>query len=334
MLGICLGLAAWPAPAAESRSAETADAESRALDPKDPAEQEFKKIMAQDDAAQEEVDRWIRENAEFSAKGAGTPAPDLNRRIKERLEPVKKAYEEFLAHHPNHTRARVAYASFLGDTRDEEGAQVQLEKALQLDTNNAAIYNNLANIYGHIGSTKKAFEFYAKAIALNPTEPVYYHNFGTTVYLFRRDAEEYYHLSEDQVFAKTFQLYSNAMRLDPQDFPLASDVAQTYYGIKPLRTEDALRAWTNALNIARDAVEREGVQVHFARIKCLAGRFAEAKAHLNSVTNAMYAELKKRVARNIQEKEGASQTNALQDTTSGPNSSASVATPGNAPQSK
>lgn len=273
-------------------------------------EKEFENLMDDDDQAQAEVDQWIRENDEFAAKGAGMPPAQLKRKIRQRLEPVRKAYEEFIERHPRHTKARVAFASFLGDTQDEESAQEQLEKALALDTNSPAIYNNLANIYGHIGPVKKAFEFYGKAIALNPLEPVYYHNLGTTVYLFRTDAMEYYNISMDQVFAKTFELYSNAMRLDPDNFPLASDVAQTYYGIRPLHTDEALKAWTNTLHIAHDEIEREGVYIHFARIKYLAGRLAEARAHLDAVTNDMYMDLKHRIQRNIREKEAEARTNA------------------------
>jgi cytochrome c-type biogenesis protein CcmH/NrfG len=121
---------------------------------------------------------------------------------------------------------------------------------------------------------------------------------------------EYFSLTMEQVFAKAFGLYSNAMRLDPDNFPLASDVAQTYYGIQPMRTEEALQAWTNALHIAHDEIEREGVYIHFARIKNMAGRFVEARAHLDAITNDMYMELKHRVERNINEKESATKTNA------------------------
>jgi hypothetical protein len=93
------------------------------------------------------------------------------------------------------------------------------------------------------------------------------------------------------------------MKLEPADFPLATDVARTYYGIKPPRTEDALRSWTNALHLAHDEIEREGVYVHFARIKTHAGRFAEARTHLNTITNDMYADLKKTLTRALNEKE-------------------------------
>jgi len=269
----------------------------------DPVEKEYEKLIEEDDEAQAQVDKWIQENNEFAAKGAGARPEELNRRIREKFAPVRKRYEEFVKAHPKHARARVAYASFLGDMNDEEAAQEQLEKALELDPSNPAVYNNLANIYGHEGPVKKAFEFYAKAIELNPLEPIYYHNFGTTVYLFRKDAKEFYNITEQQVFDKALELYAKAMKLDPTNFPLASDVAQTYYGIKPTRTEDALKAWTNALHIAHDDIERQGVFLHFARIKLHAGRFAEARGHLNSVTHEMYGDLKRRLTRNLEEQQ-------------------------------
>jgi tetratricopeptide (TPR) repeat protein len=249
--------------------------------------------------------RWTSgsRQPDAAARGAGVPTADLQRRIRERFDPIRKAYDDFIKRHPDHARARVAYGSFLGDLQDEEGAQEQWEKALALNTKDPAVYNNLANLYGHLGPVKKAFDYYAKAIELNPQEPIYYHNFGTTVYLFRKDAMEFYGITEQQVYDKALGLYSKALKLDPQNFPLASDVAQTYYGIKPLRLEDALKAWTNTLAIAHDEIEREGVYLHFARLKLMADRFAEARAHLNAVTNDMYTVLKKRLVRNLDEQE-------------------------------
>jgi tetratricopeptide (TPR) repeat protein len=269
----------------------------------DPVEKEYKKLMEDDDTAQAEVDEWIKDNQTAATRGAAVPTADLQRRIRERFDPIRKAYDDFIKRHPDHARARVAYGSFLGDLQDEEGAQEQWEKALALNTKDPAVYNNLANLYGHLGPVKKAFDYYAKAIELNPQEPIYYHNFGTTVYLFRKDAMDFYGITEQQVYDKALGLYSKALKLDPQNFPLASDVAQTYYGIKPLRLEDALKAWTNTLAIAHDEVEREGVYLHFARLKLMADRFAEVRAHLNAVTNDMYTVLKKRLVRHLNEQE-------------------------------
>lgn len=312
MIGLLGALVATNQPAALSNLVvQTTGVSVTVPNPNDPVEKEYRKLMVDDDAAQAEVDQWIQDNDAFAAKGAGISGTELRERIKVRLEPIGKAYEDFIKRHPNHARARVAYGSFLGDLHDEDGEEEQLEKALELDAKNPAVYNNLANIYGHSGPVKKAFEYYAKALELNPVEPVYYHNFGTTVYLFRKDAMEFYNINEQEVFNKALELYSNAMKYDPTNFPLASDVAQTYYGIRPPRTEDALRAWTNALSLAHDEIEREGVYVHFARIKLHAGRFAEAQSHLDAVTNEMYAGLKTLLTRNLNEEESkAKGTNA------------------------
>src|ERR1700733_5489127 len=162
-----------------------------------------------------------------------------------------------------------------------------------------AVWNNLANYYGEYGGITNAFVDYAEAIRLDPTEPVYYQNFATTVYLFRKDVREYYGITEQQVFDKALGLYQQAMKLAPNDLVLATDYAESYYGIKPMRTNDALAAWTNCLNIAKDENEREGVLIHLARVKIAAGFFDEAQAHLDAVTNQAFADMKDRLIRNL-----------------------------------
>jgi tetratricopeptide (TPR) repeat protein len=275
------------------------------VNPNDPAEKELRQLMAEDEAALVEVDKWIRDNNAFAAQGAGEPREALNRRILTRFDPVRKGYEDFLRRYPDFARGHLAYGSFLNDIGEEEAAGAQYGKAAQLDPKNPAAWNQLANYCGEHGALTNAFVDYAKAIELNPAEPVYYQNLATTVYLFRKDAKAFYGISEEQVFDKALALYRKAMQLDPQNFLLAADYAESYYAIRPLRTNDALGAWTNALQIAHDDNEREGVYLHLARIKIAAGRFAEACAHLNDVTNAAFADVKHRLERNLAERESA-----------------------------
>jgi tetratricopeptide (TPR) repeat protein len=273
-------------------------------DPNDPVEKEYLKLLADDDAAQKEADRWISDADAFEAKGAKPSRAALTAKIEQRFEPVRKAYKDFLQRHPKHARARLAYGSFLNETHDEDEAVVQWEKARQLDPANPAAWNNLANHFGHRGPVKKAFEYYAKAIELDPDEPVYLQNLATTTYLFRVDAREFYNIDEAQVFDRALDLYRKALKLDPTNFPLATDFAQSYYGIKPLRTEEALTAWNYALKVANDDIEREGVYLHMARVELNSGLFEEARKHLNVVTNGMYTVLKTRLVKNLAEKEG------------------------------
>jgi tetratricopeptide (TPR) repeat protein len=327
LIGLLSALVATNQPAAVSNLVEqTTGIKVDIPDPKDPVEMAYRKLMEDDDAALDEVDKWIQENRAFAAKGAGESSVTLNARIKTRFAIVRKEYDDFLQQHPNHARAHLAYGSFLSDISDEEGAVKEWEKGLALDPNNPAAWNNLANHYGHDGPVKKAFEYYAKAIALDPTEAIYYHNFGTTVYLFRKDAMEYYKINEQAVFDKALGLYAKAMKLDPTNFVLATDVASTYYGIKPTRTDAALNAWSNALKVATTDIERQGIYIHFARLELDADRFAQSQAHLTMVTNDTYAELKARIARNLAKREKEKET-GVKETDSAPAKAATNSTP-------
>jgi tetratricopeptide (TPR) repeat protein len=312
LIGVLSALLATNQPAAVSNLVTQTTGLTLAIpDPNDPIEKEYHKLTADDDAALSEVDGWIRENNAFAEKGGGMSDAQLNSRIRERFAPVKKAYEDFLQRHPDHARAHLAYGSFLEDARDEDAAAVEYEKARCLDPKNPAPWNQLANHYVHEGPVKKSFEYYAKAIELDPTEPLYYRNLGNTVFLFRKDAKEFYNIDEQAVFSKALDLLQHALKLDPNNFELATDVAKTYYGVRPVRTDEALSAWTNALNIAGSEVEREGIYIHLARFKLNADRFAEAHRDLDIVTNSIYNDLKNRLLRNLALRENPPTTNAV-----------------------
>jgi tetratricopeptide (TPR) repeat protein len=270
----------------------------------DPVEKEFKQLEIDDDDALAEVDKWTTENRAAAAQGGGVPNDVLNNRILARLATVRKSYEDFLSRHPDHVRAHLAFGGFLDDIKDMDGSRAQLEKALELDPKNPAAWNNLANHYSHTGPVDKMFEFYGKAMELNPAEPTYYVNLADSMFVFRTNAIAYFHLKDEQeVFNKTLDLYQRAFKLDPTNFLLATELAQNYYGIKPTRTDDALAAWTNALNIASTDLEKQGVYVHLARFKLNAGRFAEAHADLEHVNLEPLADLKNRLLHNLTERE-------------------------------
>lgn len=265
-----------------------------------PAEEELRNVMRGDDAALDDVNQWLRDyDALPQTNRTEAAATSLNQRIRARFDVVRKNYQDFLRRHPDSAHGYLAYGSFLNDIGDEEGAKTQYENSKQLDPKNPAVWNNLANYYGEFSPVTNAFAYYAQAIKLDPAEPVYYQNFATTVYLFRKDAMEFYHITEPEVFDKALALYRQAMKLDPRNLVLATDYAESYYGIKPLRTNDALFAWTNALEIAGTDLEREGVLIHLARTKIWAGLYDEAQATLNSVTNAALADLKRRLVKSL-----------------------------------
>jgi tetratricopeptide (TPR) repeat protein len=299
-LGLLL-LAVAPQVLADTAEQAPRDADQLA-DTNSSQAKELEKIMTDDDAAIDDVTKWIQDNQAFAVHGAGESKRELNERIMARLQTVRTNYEAYIQRYPTNADAYLAFGSFLDDIGDEDGAHDQYEKSRALNPKNPAAWNDLANYYGENGPVTNAFVYYAKAIELNPNEPVYFENMATTVYLYRRDAMRFYNIPEPKVFDKALALYRQAIQLDPDNFALQTDYAESYYGIRPLRTNDALVAWTNALKIASDDTEREAVYIHLARVKIAAGRFAEAQAHLDAVTNSQYDGLKGRLESTMAER--------------------------------
>ena len=277
----------------------------------DPVTQELRTVLLADDAAHDEVNRWLHEfDALATTNQTATASAALNQRIRARFEPVRQGYEHFLRNHPDHARGYLAFGSFLNEIGDEEGAKTQYENSKQLDPKNPAVWNNLANYYGEHGPVTNAFAYFAEAIRLKPDEPVYYRNFAATVSLFHTEAAAFYHLTLTEVFDKAIGLYRQTLRLAPENFLFATDYAESFYSIRPMRTNDALAAWTNALHVAHTDAERQGVNLHLARLKIATGRFAEAQTHLAAVTNAAFLDLKNRLVSSLAEGEKMATTTA------------------------
>jgi tetratricopeptide (TPR) repeat protein len=280
----------------------------------DPVEVEFHKILLDDDAAEKDVMGWMDNADSFTKAGGGKPSATLNLKIQQRLDVVKKEYADFVQLHPKHVNARLAYGSFLNDNNDDEGSLKQWETAAELAPDNPAAWDDLGNFWalGHHGQIKKGIDCYEKAIKLDANQSTYYHNLALTVYMYRTDAEEYYHIDGHQVFDKALGLYRQAIKLDPDNFILFSDYAECFYGTNPPRWKEGLEAWTEALNIAHDEGEREGVNIHLARINLKLGNFGQAQANLNTITNANYAVMRDRLQHNLKAALEKGKTNAPQ----------------------
>ena len=115
----------------------------------DPVEEAYQKLLEFDDSADTDIEKWIADAAKFAEAGAGSNNATLKAKVEQRIADVDKAYRTFVEQHPNHARARIAYGSYLNDNRDEPGAVKQWEEAKRIDPKLPAVWNNLANYYGH-----------------------------------------------------------------------------------------------------------------------------------------------------------------------------------------
>ena len=61
-------------------------------DPNDPVEQAYRRVLEMDDDAENEVDRWIKENQDLIPKGKGLERPQLQLKINARFERRSKVW--------------------------------------------------------------------------------------------------------------------------------------------------------------------------------------------------------------------------------------------------
>jgi tetratricopeptide (TPR) repeat protein len=269
------------------------------------AQRQYERIESDGDAAQADVDQWVKDYAKSKDHGTRRAYVDLQRRIALRFEPVKKEYEAYLAKCPDTASAHLAFGNFLSSRDDEEGARTQWEKALQLDPSNGDCYNNLAGLYCESGHEEKGFRFYDRAIEINPANAVFYHNFANGLCVMSKQAAAYFRTTEQEVYAKALDYYRKAATLAPKNLDYALDAGEACYAMRPIPTEEALQTWTNALEIARNEVERQQILVHIARVKMLAGNLEEARSELKAVTTQRTANSKINLLRAIKMREDA-----------------------------
>ena len=275
----------------------------------DVVEREFQSILARDDAAQAAAASLI--TAEDQSKDP-LEAPfrvTLRARLDQKFQPVRDAYVDFLLQHPNHARGHLAFGSFLLDLGDEAEALVQDEKARDLDPSNPAVWNNLGGLYARLGRIPEALTSYEEARRLNPSEAAYAHSLGTLICLFPREAAAHLHCEEGQVLTRAVAHYQTALRLDPENFEYAQDLAETFYGRRPPVPEtaearlalgqQALGAWTNALERANLNIQREGVYLHMARWHLRLKAEKSALECLQRVTNNALLDLRRELQAQI-----------------------------------
>lgn len=295
---LCACLAGLPRlPAATLPTPETP------AQPKTPDE-ELAAIVHLDDLVHEEIEQWLDE-AETNRLDTASRAA-LNLKIKQRRELVNTAYQAYLQRHPAHARARILWGSFLREAGSDKEALAQWQEAARLAPTNAAVWNNLGNYYAEEGPPTNAFTHYAKAIELAPHQALYHQQMARCLLVHDEAAAQWYNLTPQQVIRKAQDHLRRACTLAPTNFPLATELAQTYYLLKvPLTgnhtkdwqaaqhlSDEALAAWEAARRLARSDRERQGVLLHQARILISAERWADARRRLEQIQDPSLAGLK------------------------------------------
>ncbi len=273
------------------------------VDPNSPEEREYRRLLLAHVNARNEVLYWIR--SEIAGRKSLSPPPNalMKSRLQQRLEPLSARYRDFIQRNPGHVRAGQSSRALRADLNEEDGLIRQWERAHGIDVRDPDAWRQLASYYAHIGEIKRAFQCYAEAIELDATEPVYYQEYALTVFLYRRDARDHFHATESQVFDRALELYEKALKLDPKNAPLALEIAECYYVIRPPRVEPALQAWRRLLKLATTDGQREQIYLSLARFEIMGEDFSSARKYLGLVKTPSLDRVKGRIMNTAAERE-------------------------------
>lgn len=269
-------------------------------EPVDPMQAAIAALLDKEDTFRDDSHRRLLDTFALESEEAGAAArQQLQLEVSQWETDMEAAWEDLIATYPDHSDPLLHYGNFFNNRGLEDKALEQWKKALDLNPDDPAIWNNIAGYHTHNGDIRKAFEYFEKAVSLEPAHWVYFHNFANAVFLFRRDSMDYYRLNEQQIFDKAFAIYRRAMETAPDNFELAYDVANSYYIVKPARFDKALAAWEHAFSVAASETDRQDVLIHLARWNLKAGNPQKALEIIDRVDLPEHGELRKRVKKNI-----------------------------------
>lgn len=267
----------------------------------DPVEHDFKKLLARDNRALNDISRWFENNRQ-QLKTDRSLQLDFTRLTRARLQEVRRAYRGFLNRHPHHARARAAYASFLKNVRDEQGAIDQWHRALKTNSGNAALWNNLATHLGTLalesGNTTTAdhiLDYFKRATDLAPGEPLYHNNYATALSLYRQEAAEHLQASPGKILRRSFEHFRKAHELAPSNFDFAADLAEAHLDIRPLHISPAMEAWKRARRLAKTPLQNQWVELQVAMLEIENGNPAAARRRLEKINEPSFARIKKKL---------------------------------------
>lgn len=252
------------------------------------ADEEYRKLLAADDALMQDVERL-----------SGNRSSPTRSMLRARLRRVEAEYRQFLSDHPKHVRAMVAYGSFLCDLQRDDEAITWWKKAIAIDPNCAAAYNDLGEVHGHTGRAGEALRLHQKAYELDPTDPVYRFNWASTCILYRNDAHEVYGWNTDEIFRRSLEQFRKARDLAPQDFQFSSAYAESFYLMKTPDWQEAYAAWKYCLGQPLQTNDLQRVYSYLARACMHLNRFKEAKTWLTKMDAPEVQPLRETLERNL-----------------------------------
>ena len=230
----------------------------------------------------------IVEREQLFLKNSSSPNKPLSEQeLTRRAQQILSAYESYLEDNPRDVNGLILYGKFLrrmGQPRHATGLFLEADK---IDPRLAVVKQNIANYLVEEGRLADALPFLLKAVELEPKEPVYHHQLGTFLFLFKEDLLSLGIASAQTNDRSMHEAFRSASKLAPGNFEYKLRYAQSFFDISDPDWDKALGVWQDLRNQARDrpVSEREYLALGEARAMTQLGRGKEAVTILKSITS-------------------------------------------------
>jgi tetratricopeptide (TPR) repeat protein len=217
--------------------------------------------------------------------------------LRQPLQELCYAYEDFLKKYPKFALGYVSYAMLLDNPIiDERRRSTALFlKANQLDPNLPLVKNQLGNHVAEQGQPLEALNYFLAAVRLAPKEPLYHYQLGTLLAEARDDflkSGEWTAAKIDEAMQKAFL---QASLLTPGDWHYAYRYGLSFYDVASPDWEAALKFWSQFEGELKPGIEQQTCRVHRARALLKLGRREEALSILSTVTEPVLAREKEKL---------------------------------------
>lgn len=214
--------------------------------------------------------------------------------LRQPLQELCNAYEDFLRAHPKLAAAYVSYALLLDHPVIDERRRstALLIRANQLDPEVALVKNQLGNHVAEDGRPLEALNYFLAAIRLEPKEPLYHYQLGTLLVEARDDFLKSGEWTAEKVDTSILHAFREAAQLQPDNWRYAYRYGLAFYDVGKPDWAVALTFWREFETKLKPGVEQQTCRLHQARVLAAQGERAQAEAVLATVTEPALAKQK------------------------------------------
>jgi len=253
--------------------------------------------FAQETKALRDLKSLVERQKTLLARAAQSDDEAAIEDVRPLLQQLVFDYERYLRDFPDEAAGYASYALLLGNPLIDERrrAVALLVKANQLDRHLPLVKNQLGKFLAEEGRPLEALPYFLAAVQLEPKEPLYHYQIGTLITEARDDFLKSGEWTREALDKAMHNAFDQARTHAPDNLFFAYRYCESFYDLDAPAWDEAHAAWEALERRVNTPVERQTVRLHRANVRLKQGRFEEARALINDVSEPVLAEQKQKL---------------------------------------